>query len=42
MNVILRVSVKWWSRARRPVGYAHPLIEPYVQFSRIRLTVWNL
>jgi len=25
-----------------PVGYARPLIEPYVQFSRIRLSVWNL
>ena len=25
-----------------PVGYVRPLIEPYVQFSRIRLTVWNL
>ena len=25
-----------------PAGYVRPLIEPYVQFSRIRLTVWNL
>ena len=24
-----------------PVGYARPLIEPYVQFSRIRLSVWD-
>ena len=24
-----------------PVGYARPLIEPYVQVSRIRLSVWN-
>ena len=24
-----------------PAGYARPLIEPYVQFSRIRLSVWN-
>ena len=24
-----------------PVGNARPLIEPYVQFSRIRLSVWN-
>ena len=25
-----------------PAGYVRPLIEPYVQFSRIRLTVWNI
>ena len=24
-----------------PAGYVRPLIEPYVQFSRIRLTVWK-
>ena len=24
-----------------PIGYARPLIEPYVQFSRIRLSVWK-
>jgi hypothetical protein len=24
-----------------PVGYARPLIEPYVQVSRIRLSVWD-
>ena len=24
-----------------PAGYARPLIEPYVQFSRIRLSVWD-
>ena len=23
------------------IGYARPLIEPYVQFSRIRLSVWD-
>ena len=25
-----------------PAGYVRPLIEPYMQFSRIRLTVWNI
>ena len=29
------------SRAGRPLGYARRLIEPYVQFSRIRLSVWD-
>ena len=24
-----------------PAGYVRPLIEPYVQFSRIRLSVWD-
>ena len=25
-----------------PAGNVRPLIEPYVQFSRIRLSVWNI
>ena len=36
-------TVSLGSRVERdaPAGYARPLIEPYVQFSRIRLSVWD-
>ena len=39
----LRVENTMGCRVERdaPAGYARPLIEPYVQFSRIRLSVWD-
>ena len=37
-----RVSLVRRVERDAPAGYVRPLIEPYMQFSRIRLTVWNI
>ena len=37
----MRVAMGCRVERDSPVGYARPLIEPYVQFSRIRLSVWD-
>ena len=46
-QVPAKVQTVWHLAGRRverdaPAGYVRPLIEPYVQFSRIRLSVWKL
>ena len=44
-SYLLRMQILAWQSSRverdAPVGYVRPLIEPYVQFSRIRLSVWK-